>query len=151
MISMLCPPSTRQWTWTVSVGWFRTCLSAGPQHSSCPRWSRRVASPGVEDEKKNHRFIKARIAREIAFQLNRVVHGFWNFSIINPLPLDAASIASIQSECLKSLERKYPSEIVRHFIFNRRLMDTDLDELKEVRLQEARRNKRVQQMESSMS
>jgi len=49
---------------------------------------------------------ECKLAREIAYLLNRPLHMFWNFCVIPTKPLTPLRVARIQRQCLRILEKE---------------------------------------------
>ncbi len=58
---------------------------------------------------------EAKIARELAYKLNRPLYTFWNFSIIAPDLLSKSQVATIQREAIRVLEQEERSYLERYF------------------------------------
>lgn len=57
---------------------------------------------------------EAKLARELAYKLNRPLYTFWNFSIISPDLLSKSQVATIQREAIRVLEKK-EQDYLDHF------------------------------------
>ena len=57
---------------------------------------------------------EAKIARELAYKLNRPLYTFWNFSIIAPDLLSKSQVATIQREAIRVLEKE-EKRYLEHF------------------------------------
>ena len=58
---------------------------------------------------------EAKIARELAYKLNRPLYTFWNFSIIAPDLLSKSQVATIQREAIRVLEQEEQSYLEHFF------------------------------------
>ena len=58
---------------------------------------------------------EAKLARELAYKLNRPLYVFWNFSIIVPNLLSKSQIATIQREAMRVLEKEDDGYLERYF------------------------------------
>ena len=58
---------------------------------------------------------EAKIARELAYKLNRPLYTFWNFSIIAPNLLSKSQVATIQREAIRVLEQEEQSYLEHFF------------------------------------
>ena len=66
----------------------------------------------IDDTLRDH---ECRVAREMAFLLNRPLYVFWNFSIITPILLTEEQVARIQRAALQVLKDEEPPYLQSYF------------------------------------
>ena len=71
---------------------------------------------------------EAKIARELAYKLNRPLYTFWNFSIIAPDLLSKSQVATIQREAIRVLEQEEQSYLEHFFSSPEPVRDFDRSE-----------------------
>jgi hypothetical protein len=71
---------------------------------------------------------EAKLARELAFKLNRPLYVFWNFSIIVPHLLSKSQIATIQREAMRVLEKEDDEYLERYFTWPEPIRKPDRSE-----------------------
>jgi len=102
----------------------------------------------IDDTLREH---ECRVAREIAYLLNRPLYLFWNFSIIVPKPLEGEIIAKIHKRALQMLEKEPDQYLKRYFRRIEPLMPINIDFWKDAQLEASYYRRRVNLMESSLS
>lgn len=71
---------------------------------------------------------EAKIARELAYKLNRPLYTFWNFSIIAPDLLSKSQVATIQREAVRVLEQEERSYLEHFFSSPKPIRSPDCSE-----------------------
>ena len=102
----------------------------------------------IDDTIRDH---ECRIAREMAFLLNRPLYVFWNFSVIATNPLPEETIAKIQWGALRILENESEQYIKRHFKRKSTFMPIDTSLWRQFGLDSRSDRKRIEMIESSFT
>ena len=102
----------------------------------------------IDDTIRDH---ECRIAREMAFLLNRPLYVFWNFSVIATNPLPEETIAKIQWGALRVLENESEQYIKRHFKRKTTFMPINTSLWRQFGLDSQSDRKRIEMIESSFT
>jgi len=71
---------------------------------------------------------EAKLARELAYKLNRPLYTFWNFSIISPDLLSKFQVATIQREAIQVLEKEEQGYLEHFFSSSEPILGPDRSE-----------------------
>jgi hypothetical protein len=102
----------------------------------------------IDDTIRDH---ECRIAREIAFLMNRPLYVFWNFSVIASAPLPEETIAKIQLGALRILETEHNQYLRRHFKKRTTFLPIDTSVWRQFELESRSDRKRIEMIESSFT
>ena len=102
----------------------------------------------IDDTLRSH---ECRIAREMAFLLNRPLYVFWNFSIIVPKLLSQNTLARIQRNALQNLKNEDEQYLKRYLHRKAPLLPIDTAAWKQIERDSLSDKKRIEMIESSFT